>query len=64
MLQKRQARNEARLRQLLNDVEGNGVCADCAMPNPAWASYNVRGVHAMLINAARNISLSKMRAES
>ncbi|KAL6363318.1 hypothetical protein LRP88_02730 [Fusarium phalaenopsidis] len=46
MLSKRQqARNEKALQELVHNVPGNNMCADCHARNPAWASWsNMRKV--------------------
>ncbi|XP_044716944.1 putative GTPase activating protein for arf domain-containing protein [Hirsutella rhossiliensis] len=41
-LSKRQlARNEKLLQDLVQSVPGNNRCADCHIPNPAWASWSL-----------------------
>ncbi|RSL56082.1 hypothetical protein CEP54_009030 [Fusarium duplospermum] len=42
MLSKRQqARNEKALQELVHNVPGNNMCADCHARNPAWASWSL-----------------------
>ncbi|KAJ4267764.1 Protein gts1 [Fusarium torreyae] len=42
MLSKRQqARNEKALQELVHNVPGNDMCADCHARNPAWASWSL-----------------------
>ncbi|KAL1836287.1 hypothetical protein VTJ49DRAFT_5333 [Mycothermus thermophilus] len=38
---RQQARNEKALQDLLNNVPGNNVCADCQARNPSWASWSL-----------------------
>ncbi|KAF4511862.1 hypothetical protein G6O67_001068 [Ophiocordyceps sinensis] len=38
---RQQARNEKFLQDLVQSVPGNNKCADCHMPNPAWASWSL-----------------------
>ncbi|KAK9415404.1 hypothetical protein SUNI508_10594 [Seiridium unicorne] len=41
MSKRQQARNEKALQELVHDVPGNNVCADCNARNPAWASWSL-----------------------
>ncbi|EEU45151.1 uncharacterized protein NECHADRAFT_100612 [Fusarium vanettenii 77-13-4] len=42
---RQQARNEKALQELVHNVPGNNMCADCHARNPAWASWsNMRKV--------------------
>ncbi|KAI1817392.1 ArfGap-domain-containing protein [Poronia punctata] len=38
---RQQARNERALQDLVHNVEGNNLCADCGARNPSWASWNL-----------------------
>lgn len=38
---RQQAKNEKALQELIGSVPGNNRCADCATPNPGWASWNL-----------------------
>ncbi|PHH83345.1 hypothetical protein CDD82_1858 [Ophiocordyceps australis] len=38
---RQQARNEKLIHDLVQSVPGNNKCADCHMPNPAWASWSL-----------------------
>ncbi|KAF2157533.1 ArfGap-domain-containing protein [Myriangium duriaei CBS 260.36] len=38
---RQQAKNEKALQELISNVPGNNRCADCAAPNPGWASWNL-----------------------
>ncbi|KAF2690851.1 ArfGap-domain-containing protein [Lentithecium fluviatile CBS 122367] len=38
---RQQARNERALQDLIKSVPGNGVCADCGVRNPGWASWSL-----------------------
>ncbi|KJZ76295.1 hypothetical protein HIM_04377 [Hirsutella minnesotensis 3608] len=38
---RQQARNEKVLQELVQRVPGNNRCADCHLPNPAWASWSL-----------------------
>ncbi|KAH6891374.1 hypothetical protein B0T10DRAFT_595559 [Thelonectria olida] len=38
---RQQARNEKILQELVHDVAGNNLCADCHARNPAWASWSL-----------------------
>ncbi|KAI2640307.1 ArfGap-domain-containing protein [Xylaria nigripes] len=41
MSKRQQARNERTLQDLVHNVPGNNLCADCAARNPSWASWNL-----------------------
>ncbi|KAI0019338.1 ArfGap-domain-containing protein [Xylariomycetidae sp. FL0641] len=41
MSKRQQARNEKVLQDLVQNVPGNNVCADCSARNPAWASWSL-----------------------
>ncbi|KAI1501951.1 putative GTPase activating protein for Arf-domain-containing protein [Biscogniauxia marginata] len=41
MSKRQQARNEKALQDLLHNVPGNNMCADCQARNPAWASWSL-----------------------
>jgi len=38
---RQQARNEKTLKELVQNVAGNNICADCHARNPAWASWSL-----------------------
>jgi hypothetical protein len=38
---RQQARNEKALQDLVHNVAGNNICADCHTRNPAWASWSL-----------------------
>jgi ribosomal protein L40E len=41
MSKRQQARNEKALQDLVQNVPGNNMCADCHARNPAWASWSL-----------------------
>ncbi|CAG7559296.1 unnamed protein product [Fusarium equiseti] len=41
MSKRQQARNEKALQDLVQNVPGNNICADCHARNPAWASWSL-----------------------
>ncbi|KAH7325924.1 hypothetical protein B0I35DRAFT_405254 [Stachybotrys elegans] len=41
MSKRQQARNEQALQDLVRNVPGNNMCADCHALNPAWASWSL-----------------------
>ncbi|KAI1332776.1 hypothetical protein F5Y16DRAFT_125377 [Xylariaceae sp. FL0255] len=41
MSKRQQVRNERALQDLVQNVPGNNLCADCGARNPSWASWNL-----------------------
>ncbi|KAF4336252.1 GTS1-transcription factor of the Gcs1p Glo3p Sps18p family [Fusarium beomiforme] len=59
MSKRQQARNEKALQDLVQNIPGNNMCADCHARNPAWASWSL-GTH---ISKVKSLSMDSWTNE-